>query len=285
MKVLSNKELEHIITWMPTGKSFSIIDPKAFVATVLPEEFKSAKYASFTRKLHRWGFLRHYRGEEAGAFYHEHFQRDSPDLVEKMTCYKTSGTPATGTQTNTPQVVVRKQLSKQQRDTKGTSTEMQPTPPPQQQILGSSSAAASKPAARNQNQVSRPIPQLQQQQQQQQQQQINLSGFSGQQMGMAERLNAAIELEVARRLQERIQAAALSRHNLALFNHHQFDQRPTPMNMPWNSMNGNLQAQLLYKLQQQKQQQQLVNPQVASQMENKGLEKLPDTNIQGAKTA
>ena len=208
-----------------------------------------------------------------------------------MTCYKTSGTSsATETQKiNTPQVV-RKQLPKQQRDTKSTSTEMQPSPQQQQeqQILGSSSAAVSKPAARNQNQV--PLPQPRQsesipQLQQQQQQQINLSGFSGQQMGMAERLNAMIELEVARRLQERIQAAALSRHNLALLNHHQFDQRPTPMNMPWNSMNGNLQAQLLYKLQQEKQQQQIVNPQVASQMENKGLEKLPDTNIQSAKTA
>jgi hypothetical protein len=55
MKVLSTKEFENIITWMPSGKSFSIIEPKAFVADILPEHFKSAKYASFTTGEKRQG--------------------------------------------------------------------------------------------------------------------------------------------------------------------------------------------------------------------------------------
>ena len=88
MKVLSDKNNAHIITWMPSGKSFSILKPKLFVAEILPDAFKTAKYSSFTRKLHRWGFMRHYRGEEAGAFYHKDFQRGRLELVEQMTCHK-----------------------------------------------------------------------------------------------------------------------------------------------------------------------------------------------------
>jgi len=88
MKVLSQKEHSDTITWLPDGKSFTIVRPKAFVADILPSHFKQAKYSSFTRKLHRWGFQRHLRGEEAGAFFHKLFQRGRLDLVEKMTCHK-----------------------------------------------------------------------------------------------------------------------------------------------------------------------------------------------------
>jgi hypothetical protein len=35
--------------------------------------------------------MRHYRGIEAGAFYHNDFQKDRLDLVENMTCYKMDG--------------------------------------------------------------------------------------------------------------------------------------------------------------------------------------------------
>lgn len=94
MKVLSSKEFSHIISWLPSGKSFVILKPKLFTLQILPGHFKSAKYSSFTRKLHRWGFMRHYRGEEAGAFFHEDFQRGCLDLVEKMTCFKHNEQPA-----------------------------------------------------------------------------------------------------------------------------------------------------------------------------------------------
>jgi hypothetical protein len=88
MKVLSNKKFEDIIAWTPSGTAFEIRKPKQFAAEILPTFFKSAKYSSFTRKLHRWGFVRHYRGEEAGAFYHKEFLKDRLDLVEAMTCHK-----------------------------------------------------------------------------------------------------------------------------------------------------------------------------------------------------
>jgi hypothetical protein len=88
MEVLSRKEYADIITWTPSGKAFNVINHKEFTARILPTHFKGAKYSSFTRKLHRWGFVRHYRGEEAGAFHHKYFQKDRLELVEKMTCYK-----------------------------------------------------------------------------------------------------------------------------------------------------------------------------------------------------
>lgn len=91
MKVLSNKKYSHIISWMPSGKSFMIHKPKLFAVQVLPFEFKQAKHSSFTRKLHRWGFMRHYRGDEAGAFFHKDFQAGRLDLAEKMSCYTANG--------------------------------------------------------------------------------------------------------------------------------------------------------------------------------------------------
>lgn len=252
MKVLSSKEFEHIIAWMPSGMSFSIVDSKAFVADVLPEQFKSAKYASFTRKLHRWGFMRRYRGEESGAFYHKLFQKDRLDLVEQMTCHKME-----------PQapLAMHKEASNPNEMTTLPVVQRQQLPPMVSNAV---------------------VSQLQQQ--------TSVTGLQERHLGAAERLNAAIELEVARRLKERIQAAAVSRHTFALMN--QLNQSHSA-NMPWNAMNGSLQAQLL-QLQQQKQQLGFTLPLASSALKqqpgigekaDKGLGQLPRTNIQGAKTA
>ncbi len=84
MQVLSDEEYCHIISWMPNGRSFVILRPKAFVSDILPKHFKSAQYASFTRKLARWGFSRCEDG--SGEFYHPQFHKGRLDLAEKMTC-------------------------------------------------------------------------------------------------------------------------------------------------------------------------------------------------------
>jgi hypothetical protein len=86
MTVLSDPKFHHIIEWLPSGKSFVIHKPKVFATEILPHRFKSAKYSSFTRKLHRWGFVRHFRGGESGAFFHVEFQKGRLDLAEAMTC-------------------------------------------------------------------------------------------------------------------------------------------------------------------------------------------------------
>lgn len=84
MQVLCNEEYCNIISWSPTGRSFCIHNGKLLTEKVLPEFFKCAKYSSFTRKLHRWGFVRHYRGPEAGGFVNPHFQKGRLDLVDFM---------------------------------------------------------------------------------------------------------------------------------------------------------------------------------------------------------
>eukprot|EP00934_Nitzschia_sp_Nitz4_P003249 Nitzschia sp. Nitz4//scaffold282_size24342//21153//22040//NITZ4_008356-RA/size24342-processed-gene-0.35-mRNA-1//-1//CDS//3329545632//3239//frame0 len=84
MKVLSDEQYSHVISWMPGGRSFAVFRPKAFVSDILPKHFKSAQFSSFTRKLARWGFTRTEDG--TGEFYHPQFRRGRLDLAEQMTC-------------------------------------------------------------------------------------------------------------------------------------------------------------------------------------------------------
>jgi HSF-type DNA-binding len=106
MKVLSEPKFTHIIEWLPSGKSFVIHKPKLFATDILPKHFKSAKYSSFTRKLHRWGFVRHFRGGESGAFFHDDFQKGRLDLAEAMTCCQQQKEAASKTARKARQKVV-----------------------------------------------------------------------------------------------------------------------------------------------------------------------------------
>lgn len=250
MKVLSNKDFEHIVTWMPSGKSFSIVDSKAFVAEILPGHFKSAKYASFTRKLHRWGFMRHYRGEEAGAFYHHLFQKDRLDLVEQMTCHK-------------------EQLASQNARKIPKVPEVAPRPMHQTNQPNLSAAfVGDEMMAKLRNQMT-------------------ISGLQQPtpQVGAAQRLNAAIEMEVARRIQERINAAAVSRQTLALVN--QLKQQQQANSAPLANVYG-LQAQMLQhqQLAMMKKSALGLGDLLSSPMEGTmGLEQLPSVNVPSARTA
>jgi hypothetical protein len=272
MKVLSNKDFNDIISWTPSGKSFSILKPKAFVADILPDHFKSAKFSSFTRKLHRWGFMRHYRGEDSGAFYHDDFQKDRLDLVEQMTCHKLEPPKAPivkKTQTAAPlapAVVAASLPSKPaQRLVAPRAVAPSLSRPQSQEMVGQ--------LQRQQQPLKLPVPEFQQQSQ----------------LDAAERLHAAIELEVTRRLQERIQAATMSRHALAMM-----QQQSNPLSgMNHRSLNfaspsSSLQVQLL-RMQHEKKQREAAcmaygNGNVPLR-DQSGLGQMPSTNIQGAKTA
>mmetsp|Transcript_27913 Transcript_27913/g.39243 ORF Transcript_27913/g.39243 Transcript_27913/m.39243 type:complete len:352 (+) Transcript_27913:74-1129(+) len=96
MKILELEEYADIITWLPDGKSMKILKPRKFTSLILPKHFTEAKYSSFKRKMHRWGF-EHSRGQNGGeptrfgseeTFQHENFQRDRWDLLQKITCQK-----------------------------------------------------------------------------------------------------------------------------------------------------------------------------------------------------
>jgi hypothetical protein len=105
--VLADPTVRDIITWLPHGKSFVVLRPDVFVNQVLPRYFPAEgtnrvtgahetatsiegvhKYSSFTRKLNRWGFRQISRGPDAGAFCHDLFQRDDPNLCRGMICQK-----------------------------------------------------------------------------------------------------------------------------------------------------------------------------------------------------
>lgn len=85
MNVLASEQYSKAIAWLDHGQAFEIKDSKRLVIEVLPQCFKQAKYSSFIRKLHRWGFQRKSRGPETGAFFHELFQRNRTHLCQQMT--------------------------------------------------------------------------------------------------------------------------------------------------------------------------------------------------------
>jgi len=90
MQVLSSGRYDHIISWTPDGLSFVVKKPTLLVSDVLPLYFKEVKYTSFTRKLHRWGFVKILRGKELSAYFHKSFRRGHFELATQMHCSKTT---------------------------------------------------------------------------------------------------------------------------------------------------------------------------------------------------
>lgn len=86
MAVLDNDQMSDIVTWLPHGKGFIILQKKRFASEVMPLYFKHSKFTSFTRKLNRWGFTRVTRGPESGAYYHKYFQRGDHHMCLQMHC-------------------------------------------------------------------------------------------------------------------------------------------------------------------------------------------------------
>lgn len=295
MKVLSDKRYSHVITWMPSGKSFNILKPKAFVAEILPEHFKTAKYSSFTRKLHRWGFSRHYRGEEAGAFYHKDFQRGRLDLVEQMTCHKAE----------LPRSTAPVQKVAAERKVAAKKTPPEASYAPKKQVVVKKAApteptkpskAAQSPVAAKAQEEQVPMPSLPQQQQQAvsrlpaaqtaAQSSSAASALDAEQRIRserlnAERLNAAIELEVNRRLKERINAVALQRQAFAVSALRQQQLAPSASQLAALALLKKQNAQL------NTQHTPILNFSTMGYraLSTDGRPSAPPTNIQGARTA
>ena len=92
MEVLDRADLEGIITWMPHGRAFIVLQPQQLREVVLPRFFKQTKFMSFTRQLNLWGFKRITKGVDSGAYYHELFLRSRPRLAMLMRRQKIKGT-------------------------------------------------------------------------------------------------------------------------------------------------------------------------------------------------
>ena len=86
MAAMIEHDDERAVAWLPDGKSFVIVNPDLFVNEVLQGDFKQAKYASFVRKLHRWGFTRLTSGTGTDCFHHPQFNRNFPDWTSRITC-------------------------------------------------------------------------------------------------------------------------------------------------------------------------------------------------------
>lgn len=82
--ILSDPETQHIISWMPHGRSWRIHKPHTFEQQVMPKYFKHTKWNSFIRLVNAWGFRRMVKGSDRGAYYHELFLRGMTHLHEKM---------------------------------------------------------------------------------------------------------------------------------------------------------------------------------------------------------
>jgi hypothetical protein len=86
MTTLMEHPHEDAVAWLPDGKSFVVVHPDAFCDVVLKKTFKECKYASFVRKLHRWGFVRLTSGTGTDCFHHPLFQRHRMDMVSRIIC-------------------------------------------------------------------------------------------------------------------------------------------------------------------------------------------------------
>ena len=87
MTILANICYFDIISWLPHGRGFLIHNKKKFASEVLPLYFaKDLQYASFSRRLTRWGFRRIKKGHDIGVYHNPLFRKDNPKLCLKMHC-------------------------------------------------------------------------------------------------------------------------------------------------------------------------------------------------------
>jgi len=82
--ILSNNKFEHIISWLPHGRSWRIINQKAFEEQVIPLYFRTLRFSTFTRQVCGWGFTRITAGADYNSYYQELFLRGMPHLCQKM---------------------------------------------------------------------------------------------------------------------------------------------------------------------------------------------------------
>lgn len=74
------RESGDTIRWREDGAAFIIVDHAAFVAETLVKYFRHSQYTSFQRQLNLYGF----RKNKSGAFEHEFFRRDRPELLTRV---------------------------------------------------------------------------------------------------------------------------------------------------------------------------------------------------------
>jgi hypothetical protein len=77
---------EHIVSWLPGGRSFRIHNRAKFISTILPKYYYRINVRSFLRQLNLYGFDRETEqtSQEYGAYHHDYFIREHPGLSSRM---------------------------------------------------------------------------------------------------------------------------------------------------------------------------------------------------------
>jgi hypothetical protein len=79
------KNFEHVVSWMPHGRSFKIHKERDFVQCILPRYTNKTAFSSFSGALQRFGFRRVEKGPEMGSFFHPFFIQQLPQLCQGKT--------------------------------------------------------------------------------------------------------------------------------------------------------------------------------------------------------
>jgi hypothetical protein len=80
-RLLREHDSTNVVSWLPDGKAFVVLDQKQFTGNVLPQYFgKNIAYTSWTRRLRRWGW----QNVAKSTYYNEHFHRDRPMQCLRM---------------------------------------------------------------------------------------------------------------------------------------------------------------------------------------------------------
>mmetsp|Transcript_28913 Transcript_28913/g.44966 ORF Transcript_28913/g.44966 Transcript_28913/m.44966 type:complete len:271 (+) Transcript_28913:189-1001(+) len=84
-EILDNPEFSDIICWLPHGKTWKVLDAKAFEKKIMPQYFVMTKWSSFARQVNGWGFYRILvAGPDRDSYHNQLFMRDHPELCKLM---------------------------------------------------------------------------------------------------------------------------------------------------------------------------------------------------------
>jgi len=81
---------QHIVSWMPDGRSFRVFLPDEFVSRIMPHYFHQTQYRSFQRMLNLYDFAKVVTGPNRGAYSHPMFIRSDRNLCLQMRIRKRS---------------------------------------------------------------------------------------------------------------------------------------------------------------------------------------------------
>lgn len=85
--------LGNIVSFLPSGRGFTIHKPKDFVAEVMPRYFTTRRIASFQRQLNLYGFRRISEGREKGGYFHKDFMQGKRNRICRIKRKSTTARP------------------------------------------------------------------------------------------------------------------------------------------------------------------------------------------------